>query len=75
MILEVYYNVSKSRLLQDVFVATCDKEIFDHVTQAGGQAIMTSKRHQRASDRCAEALDKIEKKKIKFDVVLMVRRR
>ena len=34
---------------------------------------MTSKRHTRASDRCAEALIKIEKRrKIKFDIVVMV---
>lgn len=73
MILEVYKNVSKCKLLKDIFVATCDEEIFDHVTLNNGKAIMTSKLHQRASDRCAEALHKIErKKKIKYDVVLMV---
>jgi len=34
---------------------------------------MTSKKHQRASDRCAEALKKIEKyKKIKYDIIVMV---
>jgi len=73
MILEVYKNVSKSKLLKDIFVATCDKEIFNHVTINNGNAVMTSKFHQRASDRCAEALHKIEKKKnFKYDIVLMV---
>jgi 3-deoxy-manno-octulosonate cytidylyltransferase (CMP-KDO synthetase) len=34
---------------------------------------MTSNKHERASDRCAEALLKIENKnKIKFDIVVMV---
>ena len=73
MIMEVYNNVKKSTLLKDIYVATCDKKIFEHVRQHNGKAIMTSKSHQRASDRCAEALFKIEKKKkIKYDIVLMV---
>ena len=73
MILEVYKNVSKSKLLKDIYVATCDKEIFDHVSSNNCDAIMTSKTHERASDRCAEALYKIEKKKkIIYDIVLMV---
>ncbi len=73
MILEVYKNVSKSKLLKDIYVATCDKEIFDHISLNNCDAIMTSKTHERASDRCAEALYKIEKKKkIIYDIVLMV---
>ena len=38
-----------------------------------GEVVMTSKKHQRASDRTAEALVKCEKKyKKKFNVVVMV---
>ena len=33
---------------------------------------MTSKTHTRASDRCNEALKKIEKIKKKFDIITMV---
>ncbi len=73
MIMEVYNNVQKSDLLKDIYVATCDKKIFNHVKYFNGKAIMTSKAHQRASDRCAEALFKIKKQtKVKYDVVLMV---
>ena len=73
MIRHVLENVLKNKLLTKVSVATCDKEIFHHVINFGGKVVMTSKRHKRASDRCAEALVKIEKKiKKKFDIVLMI---
>ena len=69
----VYENVSESKDLDKIIVATCDKEIFSLITSIGGTAVMTSKKHERASDRCAEALLKYEKQsRIKFDIVLMV---
>ena len=37
-------------------VATCDDEIHGYITSIGGKAVMTSSSHERASDRCAEAL-------------------
>lgn len=39
----------------DVVVATCDQEIVDVVTAAGGKAVMTASTHSRANDRVAEA--------------------
>ena len=73
MIKVVYENVSKSNLLNKVVVATCDKEIYNFIISIGGEAIMTSIKHQRASDRCAEAIKKIEKKeRLKFDIAVMV---
>ena len=50
-------------------MATCDKEIFDYIEGIGGQAIMTSESHERASERTAEALVKIEKK-LKLKLIL-----
>ena len=41
----------------DVVVATCDQEIVDVVRAAGGKAVMTSNKHERASERVAEAMD------------------
>ncbi len=73
MIQHVYDNVKKSNLISNVAVATCDNQILKFVKSFGGNAIMTSNRHKRASDRCAEALIKIEKKnKVKYDIVVMV---
>lgn len=73
MIEHVYRRVSRSKVLKTTYVATCDREIFNHMRKIGGNVIFTSKKHTRASDRCAEGLIKIEKiEKIKFDIVVMV---
>jgi 3-deoxy-manno-octulosonate cytidylyltransferase (CMP-KDO synthetase) len=73
MIGHVYERVSKSPLLTLTSVATCDKEIFDYIESIGGSAVMTADTYDRASDRCAEALLKLEvKHKIRFDIVVMV---
>ena len=73
MIKHVYDNVAKSKIISDVYVATCDKEIFNYINSFNGNVVMTKKSHQRASDRSAEALIKIEKKKnFKFNSVVMV---
>ena len=73
MIRHVFERVSKSAQLTATAVATCDKEIFDYIKSIGGTAVMTSDRHERASDRCAEALGIIEKmNKTKYDIVVLV---
>ena len=60
MIEHVFERVSGHPLIDEVVVATCDAEIFDHISAIGGRAVMTSDRHERASDRCAEALLAVE---------------
>lgn len=73
MIGHVYERVSKSTRLTATAVATCDKEIFDYIESIGGTAVTTSDRHERASDRCAEALVILEKiNKTKYDIVVLV---
>ena len=73
MIGHVFNNVNNCNILSHVSVATCDRIIYDYINSIGGNAIMTGDHHERASDRCAEALQKIEKQeKIKFDIVIMV---
>ena len=73
MIGHVYYNVKKNHLLLEVAIATCDEEIYNYIESIGGRAVMTSDKHERASDRCAEALLIIEQEdNIKFDIVVMV---
>ena len=73
MIGHVFERVSKSSRLTTTAVATCDKEIYDYIESIGGIAVMTCARHERASDRCAEALVKIEKmNKTKYDIVVLV---
>ena len=73
MIGHVFERVAKSPLLNLTAVATCDKEIFDYIESIGGVAVMTSDNHERASDRCAEALIKLEEiNKTQYDIVVMV---
>ncbi len=73
MIGHVYERVAKSPLLDVTAVATCDQEIFDYIESIGGVAVMTGDRHERASDRCAEALNKLEQaNRTRYDVVVMV---
>lgn len=60
MVGHVYFRSKMSQTLQEVYIATCDKEIFDYVESIGGKAIMTSGSHERCTDRIAEAVEKIE---------------
>ncbi|MEO1351912.1 MAG: 3-deoxy-manno-octulosonate cytidylyltransferase [Cyanobacteria bacterium J06635_15] len=73
MIGHVYERVAQSPLLQLTAVATCNQEIYDYVESIGGVAVMTSDRHERASDRCSEALLSLEQTyNTRYDIVAMV---
>lgn len=73
MIGHVYERVRRNASLSEVVVATCDVEIRDYVESIGGKVVMTSAFHQRASDRCAEALETLERETgIRYDVIVMV---
>ncbi len=56
------------RALDEVYVATCDRAIFDTVTRAGGKAVMTADSHQRCTDRVEEAAGHIRD----ADIVVIV---
>jgi len=73
MIEIIYKKIIKSKLINQTYIATCDKEIIDFAVSKNFNVVNTKKTHKRASDRSAEALIKIEKKlNKKFDIVLMV---
>lgn len=73
MVGHCYYRTSMCQDLLDTYVATCDLEIFNYITSIGGKAVMTSDIHERATDRTAEAMLKIEQELgQKVDVVVMV---
>ncbi len=72
LIHHVYENCAKSKLFQFVAIATPDKEIEDFCNHIGANYIHTSNEHVRASDRCSEALNFLEKKGSKFDIFTMV---
>jgi 3-deoxy-manno-octulosonate cytidylyltransferase (CMP-KDO synthetase) len=73
MIGHCYYRTNMCSDIFETYVATCDKEIYDYIRSIGGKAVMTSNSHERASDRTAEAMLKIEAEiDRKVDVVVMV---
>jgi len=73
MIGHCYLRTRMCKKLLDTFVATCDQEIADYVNSIGGKAVMTKTSHQRASDRTAEAMLKIENDiGVNLDLVVMV---
>jgi len=73
MIGHCYLRTKMCGELLDTYVATCNQEIVDYVESIGGKAIMTSASHERATDRTAEAMLKIEEELgCHLDIVVMV---
>jgi len=73
MIGHCYYRTQMCEDLLDTYVATCDKEIHDYILSIGGKSVMTSDIHERATDRTAEAMLKIENEiGEQIDIVVMV---
>lgn len=73
MIGHVYFRSKMSEIFDEVYVATCDEEIYNYISEIGGKSVMTADTHERASDRTAEALLKIEKESgTKVDIVVMI---
>lgn len=59
MIQRVYEQVSNSKSLHTVVVATDDDRIRSHVEAFGGKAIMTGAHHPSGTDRCYDALQQL----------------
>jgi 3-deoxy-manno-octulosonate cytidylyltransferase (CMP-KDO synthetase) len=73
MIGHCYSRSKMSNILDEVYVATCDQEIYDYIISIGGKVVMTADTHERASDRTSEALLKIEKEtNSRVDIVVML---
>ena len=73
MVGHVYLRSRMSKILDEVYIATCDTEIADYADSLGAKAVMTADTHERASDRTAEAMLKIESKTgNRTDIVVMI---
>ena len=68
MIQRVYEQANQVPDLSNVYVATDDTRIFEHVEAFGGKAIMTLGSHQSGTDRCAEVLKLLADENIGFVV-------
>lgn len=69
MIERVYKQAIQADTLNKLVVATDDQRILEHVTAFGGQAMLTSPDHPSGTDRCNEALIKLEEE---FDYVINI---
>ena len=73
MIGHIIIRAQMSENLDEIYVATCDKEIFDYSIKMGCKSVMTSDKHTNCLDRSAEALSIIENElQIKFDIVAVI---
>ncbi len=71
MIRRVYERCSG--VFEQVWVATDDLRIFNEVEGFGGRAIMTSGNHESGTERCYEALVRIEEKlNCRFDIIVNI---
>ena len=61
---------AKEADIGEVYVATEDKEILDHVNLNGGKAILTSNKHKTGSDRIYECFEKLNLKDIDYIINL-----
>lgn len=68
LILHTLEQAKKASSVGRVIVATDDSAIFDAVTAAGGEAIMTSPEHASGSDRIAEAAESLPANSIVVNV-------
>ncbi|MEQ8910486.1 MAG: 3-deoxy-manno-octulosonate cytidylyltransferase [Vicingaceae bacterium] len=69
MIQRVYEQAKKASALDEVVVATDDDRIFQAVEAFGGQVVMTADTHQSGTDRCLEALEKMEED---FEIIVNI---
>ncbi|MDR0295746.1 MAG: 3-deoxy-manno-octulosonate cytidylyltransferase [Prevotellaceae bacterium] len=71
MIQRVYEQVVK--VLPLVYVATDDMRIVECVENFNGNVILTATTHRSGTDRCTEAIDKIQlDRNIRFDIVVNI---
>ena len=72
MIEHVWNGVNNTGLVDHVVVATEDKRIMETVAGFGGEAIMTGKHHKSGTDRCGEAITKLQEDVSKYDVIINI---
>lgn len=69
LIMHVYEKAKLSNV-GEVYVATCDDEIFNEVTKNGGKCLKTDASHQTGTDRIFDAFKKLDLKNINYVINL-----
>jgi len=60
MIQRVYEQSCKADILSEVWVATDDKRIEDHIKSFGGKVMLTSVDHKSGTERCNEVIQRLQ---------------
>lgn len=60
LIMRVFKQSVSAACFDKIVVATDDLRIYDHVQEFGGKAVMTSDSHSSGTERCAEAIGKMD---------------
>lgn len=69
----VYNNSKQCNSLNEVYITTPDKEISNYANQINAKCILTSDKHERASERVAETLKYIEQStNEQADIIVMI---
>lgn len=71
MIGHCYFRAKLSKYIDEVYVATCNKEIYDYIKSVGGNCLYTSNKHNRATERIAEAFEQIKEKNEKYAIAML----
>jgi 3-deoxy-manno-octulosonate cytidylyltransferase (CMP-KDO synthetase) len=72
MIRRVYEQTKKTKTLTDVFVATDDARIYEHVKSFGGNVMMTMTTHRTGTERCYEVVSKLISGNVAVDVAINI---
>lgn len=73
MVIHCYLRTMAAKLIDRVYIATCDEEIADVAGRLGARVIMTSDKHTNAIDRTAEACERIRAESAdRIDIVVLV---
>ena len=72
MIAHCYYRAQLSKNVDKLILATPDKEIIELSNQLGFHAIMTSDKHERATERACEVLDILKSDDHLFDNIILL---
>ena len=70
----VWRTAAQAPGVDDVYVATDDRRILDHVNTVAGReaALMTSDRHRSGTDRCGEVQQILAKRGKHYDIVINI---
>jgi 3-deoxy-manno-octulosonate cytidylyltransferase (CMP-KDO synthetase) len=72
MIQRVFEQSKKTVSLSEVYVATDDSRIYDHVKAFGGNVVMTSAQHRTGTERCHEVVMKLLSENVPVDVAINI---